>query len=510
MIGLIVISTGIAYFISLPFASLLQGANYRIDVYFLRARKWLIMCASYAAVFAAISLGAHYFCQGVFGGILLSICYLLSGVFTYGLHKKMRLHLTMTNRLARLLIATIFLYAIVFFPLYFLSLQCLWAAMPAMAPFILAGAALLCSPLETINNDRYLKRAKNALNKTNAVKIAITGSYGKTSVKNDLEQLLSETYRTLATPANYNTPLGIAKTMGASDGKEEIIILEMGARRKGDIKELCALVDPTIGVITGIAPQHLETFGTLENIIAEKNELARAISPEHIVYYNLADERVRTLYDARAGKKVGVGFERADRLIRNIIISESGTSFDLVNGEERLSFFAPLYGKAMIADLAIACTIALDLGVSTDSLREIVGRISAVPHRFEVSHSGDVTIIDDSYNINPIGADAALESLAVFQAKRRIVYVSGIVELGADTERINRALGAKIAATSDVAIIAGGRYGDFVAQGILAAEPSFAILRVEDTAEATAGFRQLLREGDLLLIMSDLPRDYLV
>ena len=123
---------------------------------------------------------------------------------------------------------------------------------------------------------------------------------------------------------------------------------------------------------------------------------------------------------------------------------------------------------------------------------------------------GSVTIIDDSYNINPIGAAAALDSLSLFPAKRRIVYVSGIVELGNETVKENLMLGKKIAETSSFAIVANGRYGDLVVQGLLAEKPSFPILRVSDTTEATASFRKLLKEEDLLLIMSDLPRDYLL
>ena len=510
MIALIVISAGIAYFLSLPFASLLQGSNYRLEVYFRRGGKMISICACFFLIFAAITMLVHFLCRGLFHGAFLSLVYVSSGVFTYAMHKKMGLRLTITNRLARLLIASIFLYSILFFPLYFLSANHLWAALPMLAPFVLSVAALLLSPFESINNERYLKAAKNKLDQTKALKIAITGSYGKTSVKNDLEQLLSERYETLATPANYNTPLGIAKTVEASNGHEEIMILEMGARRKGDIRELCALVGPTIGVITGIAPQHLETFGSIESILEEKDELARSIPPENAVYYNLSDDRVRVLYDRREGRKVGVGFEEADRVISDMVITPNGTSFSLTLGDECLALSAPIYGKAAVINLALACVIAFDLGVPADVLCEKIGKIAPTSHRFEVTKSGGVTVIDDSYNINPIGAASALSSLETFSAKRRIVYVSGIVELGTATERENRALGERIAATCDMAIVSAGKYGDYVVQGILWAQPSFAVVRVKDTVEATATFRQLLREGDLLLIMSDLPRDYLV
>ena len=510
MIAWIVISAGIAYFLSLPFASLLQGANYSPKTYFHRAIRPIVICLIDCCIIIVLSLLVFLFCRGILRGLLWALLYVVDGVFTLWLHRKMRMRLTVTNRLARLLIVTVLVYIILYFPFYFASLSFLWTAFPATAPFVLIFSELIVVPFEKKNNARYLRKAKKALAETQAIKIGITGSYGKTGVKSALEQLLSVQYRTLATPANYNTPLGIAKTMELSDGEEEILILEMGARRTGDIQELCDIVSPTIGIITGIAPQHLETFGSIQSILEEKNTLSLAVPSESVVYFNVADERVRGLYEKRVGEKVGVGYENADRLILDPIVTENGTEFLLKSGDRSIRVEIPLYGKAAITDVAVAFAVALDLGVSSELLCERAKRIRPAPHRFEVMKKGSVTIIDDSYNINPIGAAAALDSLSLFPAKRRIVYVSGIVELGNETVKENLMLGKNIAETCSFAIVANGRYGDLVVQGLLAEKPSFPILRVSDTTEATASFRKLLKEEDLLLIMSDLPRDYLL
>ena len=288
------------------------------------------------------------------------------------------------------------------------------------------------------------------------------------------------------------------------------MILEMGARRRGDIRDLCDLVSPTVGIITGIAPQHLETFGTLEDIREEKGELARAVPREGLVVYNLSDEGARTLYEERVGRKLGVGFERADCLIEGLEMTAEGASFCLRKGEKCFPISLPLLGKGAVADFALAAALALELGVSEEIIREKARSMTAAPHRFEVVRKDKILVIDDSYNINPVGASTALFSLSYFEAKRKIVYASGIVELGEETERYNLRLGEEIAEYATMAILGAGKYADFTEQGIKGKRPDFPVIRVADTEEATKCFGHTLREGDLLLIMSDLPRDYLL
>lgn len=511
MIALLLISAGLAYFFSLPFASVLQGGNYRIRTYFTRAKKDILLCFVWCLCCTGGGIAAVLCC----GRILLTACIFLiywsMGVFTWFIHRVMKMPVTFTNRLVRLLVVNTFLYGLLIFGLYFTSFYALWAAFPALIPVCLPLGALIMNPIEKKNNERYLARAKEKLSHSKGIKIGITGSYGKTSIKTDLDRLLSLSYKTLVTPANYNTPLGIAKTMEVSDGREEILILEMGARRKGDIRELCELVSPTIGVLTGIAPQHLETFKSEEAILWEKGELGRFVPAEGIVFYNLTDSKVRRLYEERQGRKIGVGFEDAEYLIGDLEMSAAGSSFRISRGgEEVLSLDIPIVGKAGVVNCALAAVVALTIGLSREAIEQGAKTLYPAPHRFEVTKVGEFTVIDDSYNINPIGAVSALESLAYFEGDRRVVYASGIVELGEKEADINRELGRKLAANADLAILAEGRYGDYVAEGISEYDPNFRIIRVKDTAEASLLFKKILRKGDVLLIMSDLPRDYLL
>jgi len=292
-------------------------------------------------------------------------------------------------------------------------------------------------------------------------------------------------------------------------GEEDFFIAEMGARRKGDIRELCDLVSPDLGIITGIAPQHLETFGSIEAILAEKNELALSVPNSGCVFYNVADDLVRVLAEKRTGEKRTVGFERADYLIENLRISSSGTSFDLVFGEKKLSFETPLLGKGAAVDLALSAAIALFLGAGSAAIVSAAKEMKPAPHRLESIRSGDLLILDDSYNANPIGVSVALETLDAIEGKRKIVYTSGMVELGKEEAERNFALGKEIARVADIAIVSKSRYGDLVFKGLISSGFSEeSIYRVESTEEATALFSRFVRAGDVLLITSDLPEDY--
>ena len=508
MILSIVISAGLAYFLSLPFASVLQGGRYRLSA-LLRAKKQSLACLLYFVLSAAACLGVWLCLSGVPTKIATFFLYVTTGLFVFLTYEKMRIGMHFTHRLVRLLVFCIFLYVALFIGLFFLSLSCFWAVTPALSPFVLALSALILGPIEKRNNDRYIRRVKSVLQSLSATKIAVTGSYGKTSVKSYLELLLSAKYATLASPENYNTPLGVAKTMEQATGREEMFVLEMGARRKGDILELCEMVRPDIGVITGIAPQHLETFGSIENVLAEKSVLEKSVAEQNPVFYNLTDPLVRSLYEKRQGKKMGVGYEDADYLISDVRFSAQGSSFALSKGDKTERITMPCVGAACVVNFSLAAAVALDLGVSWEDIVLAAKRAYPPAHRFDVVKSGDVTVIDDSYNVNPVGASVALDSLKLFEGKRKIVYTSGMVELGKEEENLNFALGEKIANIASVAIVAEGRYGDAVARGIKA-KGNVALYRVPDTKAASALFSTILKKGDVLLIMSDLPRDYLL
>lgn len=508
MIGALILSVGIGYFYVLPFASLLQGGGYRLSAYFRRGGKYIALSAGYFLVLLGPLVAAALFLPVVAKYILFFLAVIVLGATLFFTAHAMRVHVTFTNRLVRLLLLSTGLSLCLFLPLHFLSLELLWAATPALSPLILCLSTLILAPFERRNNVKYIRRASEKLGKVPLV-IGITGSYGKTGVKGCLDKLISLKYRCLATPANYNTPLGIAKSVEDMSDDTEVFLAEMGARRRGDIRELVEMTRPSLGIITGIAPQHLETFGSIEEVMAEKEELAKGVK-EGCVYYNVASEGARKLYDRREERKVSVGYREADALISAPKITLEGTAFSLIYRGKTLSIFLPLLGRAAAEDFALAAVVALDLGVEEEDIIEGAKRLSPVPHRMEVIRQGGLTILDDSYNINPVGAFAALSTLSALPAVRRAVYTSGMVELGKESDALNEAFGRKIGEVCDLAIVQRSSYGDAVVRGIESAGGGTRVLRVADTAEATTLFPREVGAGDVLLITSDLPRDYLL
>ena len=152
-----------------------------------------------------------------------------------------------------------------------------FAAMPILTPILLVGASGVTSVFEETRNKKFIKRAGQVLDEREIIRIGVVGSYGKTSVKHILYTLLSEKYSVVATPESFNTPMGLAKTVLSPDfDQKQIFIAEMGARKHGDIAELCDLIHPDYAVFTGICEQHIQGFGSLENVWAEKSQILNA------------------------------------------------------------------------------------------------------------------------------------------------------------------------------------------------------------------------------------------
>ena len=195
---------------------------------------------------------------------------------------KQKTPLKYTKRIKRLLCVYILIVAVVtfiveyvgykYFPLISFGLI---GVVPLFLPLCVLLAYFITWPIEKLIANVYIKRSMKKLSEFSKLKvIGITGSYGKTSVKNILGTILSEKYRVCPSPASYNTPLGLAKTILSNLSQDdEIFIAEMGAKQVGDIKELCQMVKPGIGIITGLGNQHFLTFGSIENIIKTKSEL---------------------------------------------------------------------------------------------------------------------------------------------------------------------------------------------------------------------------------------------
>lgn len=370
----------------------------------------------------------------------------------------------------------------------------------------------LLKPVENMINKGYYNDAKRILSQMPDMKIiGITGSYGKTSTKHYLNRILSEHYSVLMTPGSYNTPMGVIRTVREMlQPYNEIFIVEMGAKNVGDIKEICDLVHPQMGMITAVGPQHLETFGSIENVQKTKFELVDALPEDGFAVLNNDFEYVANRnVDNVSVKRYAVNPSiNADYHAEDIKYSAMGTTFTIVGEGKRLELATKLVGECNISNLMGAVIIAMKLGVPEQKIKYAVSKIAQVEHRLNMKRTpGGVVIIDDAFNSNPDGSRMALDVLAGMTGGKRIVITPGMIELGDKQEYYNTKFGEHIADTCDVAIIVGKYNREAIVNGIKSKGwVEGEKLHIVDTfQEAQSILTTIARSGDTVLYENDLP-----
>ena len=369
------------------------------------------------------------------------------------------------------------------------------AAMPLFFPALFALANNIVKGYDVPRNRQFIKKATKLLAESKCIKVGITGSFGKTSVKNMAAAILSEKYKVIATSASFNTPIGIARTVHEIGLDGDIFLAEMGARRIGDIAQLCKMVQPEYGVITGICSQHLETFGSLENIIREKGILAQYAKK---VVLGKSAAAISATEKAVEGEDFGV---------EDVVLGTDGTTFTLKLKEEKIEVKSQLLGRAAVEDIALAAALASVLGMSAEEIKRGIENIKPVPHRLEKSEANGVVILDDSYNCNEEGAKCAVEVLKLFESSKWVV-TPGIVELGILETEKNEALGASFVGLDHVVLV-GETLVQAVKKGYVSAGGDKEKIRVVPTLkDAEALLAKELKEGDAVLFLNDLPDIY--
>ena len=375
-------------------------------------------------------------------------------------------------------------------------------------------------PIELGINNGYINDAKRILKENpDLIIIGVTGSYGKTSVKFYLETLLRQKYRVLVTPESYNTPMGIVITIRKFlKPSHEIFVCEMGARYVGEIKELCDLVHPHHGIIASVGPQHLDTFGSLDNIKKTKFELAEALPEGGKLFLNGDNEYIDEMLKERKGskpvydspvlyysQKSGSGYCASD-----VSVTNHGTEFT-VNAPDGESerFSMKLVGAHNVINVMGAIAVAHEMGISLAELRIPVRKIQSVPHRMEMKNQGDATIIDDAFNSNPIGSKAAVETLALMDGMR-ILITPGMVELGENEAEYNRKFGTYAADCCDRIFLVGRKHTEPIKEGILSKGFPEKDLEVFDNVQDAISRAYALKteQHKYILLENDLPDNY--
>lgn len=427
--------------------------------------------------------------------------------------------LVFTKRASRLYFLTMALICGVLIVPQFITIypHLIFACLMAyFAPYILVFALNIAKPIEKHINDGFINDAKNILDSMpNLKKIAVTGSYGKTSCKMAISSILNENFTTLVTPHSYNTPMGITITVRTMlKPIHQIFVSEMGAKNIGDIKELCDIVKPEIGIVTAIGPQHLETFKTIENVAATKFELIDALPETGMAILNFDDDIIRVKSIGVKARVVSFGINSLDADFRaeNITFSPKGMSFEVITPDgERTQMTTNLLGKHNIYNILAATALAYNLGMNMKKISRGISKLPQVQYRLELTRRRDgVTVINDAFNSNPAGAAAALEVMAAMPATgTKYIITPGMIELGEKQAEENRKFAINAAASCDYIVLVGVKITKAMQEGLQSIDyPQDKYYVAKDLNDANRHVNAKLKSGDYIIYENDLPDSY--
>lgn len=384
------------------------------------------------------------------------------------------------------------------------------------APLWVALGAGLTSPIETAIQEGFKREARQHLrDRPDLTVIGITGSYGKTSTKFILAELLRQKYNVYATPSSYNTPMGLCLAINEQLKPEhQVLVLEYGIRYPGDIDELCDIARPDAAIVTTVGVAHLETMKSVEAIAKEKGKLVEHAHPDAPTILNADDEWVDAMADRAQGPVWRISAEGrpdADITAHDIRYDTSGTSFVVRDDlDTEAPFHTRLLGVHNVTNVLLAVAAGRSMGLRLRQMAHAAERLDPIEHRLQLRERGDVTIIDDAFNSNPIGARNAVEILSQMNGGRRIIVTPGMVEMGDRQWTENKLLGTHIADHDiDLAILVGEDQTAPIREGLTEAQfPEDRIKVFPSLFEAQNFLEHHLQSGDVVLYENDLPDQY--
>ena len=384
-----------------------------------------------------------------------------------------------------------------------------------LGPFWVLTAAFLMRPVEARVQEGFKRQARQRLRERRDLKIiGITGSYGKTSTKFVIAEILKQRYNVLASPGSYNTPMGLCLVINNMLKPEhQVLVVEMGIRHPGDMRELCGVVRPHIAVETSVGVAHLESMGSIENIAKEKGDLVECLRSDGITVLNADDERVDAMSARAPGRVLRVsaeGDDRADITASDIRYGAEGAQFTVRDDSgEQQTFRTRLLGRHNVVNILLGIAVGRAMDLRLRQMVYAVERLEPVEHRLYLRKHGSITIIDDAFNSNPVGARSAVEILGEFRDGRRVIVTPGMIELGERQFEENKRLGEYIADHVDLALLVGDEQTRPIQEGLKARQfPEDKWKVVRSLHEAQAYLKSYLQPGDTVLYENDLPDQY--
>lgn len=332
--------------------------------------------------------------------------------------------------------------------------------------------------------------------------IGIAGSNGKTSTKELTASVLSQQARTLKTEGTLNNHIGVPLTLLRLDSTHKAAVIEMGTNHPGEVAMLCEIAEPTYGLITNIMREHMEFFGTIENVARAEGELFDWLAQSDGAAFVNADEPMIVAAAAKVKKRCRYGFTTTDVEVHGIDggLTGDGTGLLKVTCRARrvkLDARVGLVGRHHIQNALAAATVGVFFGVPQQLIALALVNQQPAKHRMNVFQLHGVTVIDDTYNANPDSMLAALRTLADLPCKgRRIAALGNMGELGEKKEEYHREIGAAVRKLGIHALFTVGDLGRFIFE---AAAPKSGT-HCKDGKELTQHLNATIRDGDVLLL----------
>ena len=344
--------------------------------------------------------------------------------------------------------------------------------------------------------------------------IAITGSCGKTTLKEMIGQVLGRRLKGRLPPKSFNNLIGVPLTLLAAEEDDAFVVCEFGTNAPGEIASLARLARPTIGVVTLVGEAHLEGLGSLEGVAEEKGALVESLPPDGLAVLNADDGRVQAMRRRTRARVVtfGLGAD-ADLRARDVIQTVEGIQFTLVESrrasagccagtaEEGVGFVLPVWGEHHVGLALAASAVARELGVAWEETAEALQRFRPPPMRLAVEEAGGVVLVNDAYNANPESMRAALGTLRLWPERRKVFFCGDMRELGSASAAAHAALGRAAAEAGVKRLVCVGPEAREAARSAVAAGiPEKAVSTCATAAEAAAGAAGIVRPGDVVLV----------
>lgn len=300
-----------------------------------------------------------------------------------------------------------------------------------------------------------------------ALVVGVTGSVGKTTTREMIYSTLKVGYDGIRSEKNFNNEIGLPLTLLQISRNHEFAVLELGARRIGDIRKLVEIAQPEIGVITAISPCHLETFGSMAGILQGKGELFEALPKSGFAVLAGDDEMTRSLAKRAACKVILVGQGSHNQIratqvevgVNRLKFKVGGTNYEV-----------PVTGRHYLVSALSAIAVGREIGLETEAIVRGLKSFVPVDSRCEVEQLGDLTVINDTYNASPASMQAACQLLADWKTGQRRILVAGdMLELGDEADAYHQHVGTYAAQAKIDSLIAFGPHADRIAAGALQA-----------------------------------------